>query len=100
MGEARREGGVAPAVAKVAGGVGVGEEAALAERHGDAGDGDDGEEGHLEAGFEERARRPDEDGERGGAEGVEGVALAREQAGERERRRSSAGRAARGRRSR
>ena len=30
-------------MAKVAGGAGVGEEAALAQRHGDSGDGDDGE---------------------------------------------------------
>ena len=71
-------------MAKIAGGAGVGEEAALAERHGDARDGDDGEEGHLEAGLKESTRRPDEDGERGGAEGVEGVALAGEKAREEE----------------
>ena len=78
---------------------GVRQEAAFAERHCDAGDGDDGEEGHLEAGLEERAWRPDEDDERGGTEGVQVVALAREQAGA-GRRPSSAARAARGRRSR
>ncbi len=82
--EARRQGGIAPAVVKAARGVGVGQEAALAQRYRDAGDGDDGEEGHLEAGLEESARRPDEDDERGGAEGVERIALAREQAGDEE----------------
>jgi hypothetical protein len=80
LGEVRREGCVAPAVVEVAGGARVGQEAAFGHRHGDAGDADNGEEGHLEAGLKERARRPDEDRERGGSERVERVAVAREQA--------------------
>ncbi len=64
---------------KIAGGASVGQEAAFAQRHGDARDGNDGEKGHLEAGLKESAGRPDEDSERGCAKGVEGVALAGEQ---------------------
>ncbi len=50
------EDAVVPDGVEVAGGVGVGEEGPLAQRDGDAGDGDDGEEGHLEAGLEEAGR--------------------------------------------
>ena len=49
----RREGGVLPAVGEVAGGVGVGRKLRSPRRADDACDGYDGEEGHLEAGFEE-----------------------------------------------
>ena len=81
--EARGNRRVAPEMVKIAGGASVGQEAALAQRHGDARDGHDGEKGHLEAGLKESAGRPDEDSERGCAEGVESVALAGEKARER-----------------
>ena len=55
---------------------------ASAERNGEAGDGDDDEESHLEARFEEGSRIEDEDREGGGAEGVEGRDLAVEPAGD------------------
>jgi len=67
-----------PYVAQLSGGAGVGQKAALAQRNGNARDGDDGEKSHLKAGLEQRARRPDKDGECGGTKGVERVALARE----------------------
>ncbi len=78
--EVWRKSRVLPFVVEVARGVGVGKEAALAQRHGDACNGDDGEEGHLEAGLEECARRPDEDAKCRGSESVERVVLASEQA--------------------
>ena len=84
MSEARWGCAVAPELVKIAGGASVGQEAAFAQRHGDARDGNDGEKGHLEAGLKESAGRPDEDSERGCAEGVEGVALAGEKAREEE----------------
>ena len=80
--EAWGEGGVDAEDVEVAEGAEVGADEALAERDGEAGDGDDDEEGHLEAGFEERARVEDEDGEGGGAEGVERGDLAVEPAGD------------------
>ena len=57
---------------------------ALGEWDGDAGDGENDEHGHLEAGVEEAGRAEDEHGEEGGAEGVERVAIAGEQAREQE----------------
>ena len=84
LGEVGREGLVEAKLVEIAGAVGPGQEIAFAERDGDAGDGDDGEHGHLKTGFEEGVRRPEQGEERGGAEGVEDRALAGEQAREQE----------------
>ena len=73
-----------PAVVEAASGAGVRQEGALAERDGDPGDRNNGEKGHLKAGFEEGAWRGDEDSKCGGSEGVEWVAVAGEKAGDEE----------------
>ena len=56
------------------------QERVFAKRHGDAGDGDDSERSHLEAGVEEARRRPQQQDEHCGSERVQRVAIAREQA--------------------
>ena len=84
LGVARQECRVVAEAAEIACSAEIRQEAAFAQRHGDAGNRDNGEEGHLEAGFKQRVRRADEDGKRGGAQRVERVAGAREQPGEEE----------------
>jgi len=84
LGEWRGEGAVVPEGVEIAGGVRVGQEGPLAEREGDAGDGDDRKKGHLEAGLEEARGREQQDAEQGGAEGVEDAAGAGEQASSKE----------------
>ena len=66
--------------AQVAGSGDIGVDGGLKQRRGDAGDGDDGEQSHLQAGVEEAARAYGEQAERGKADGVERAALAVEEA--------------------
>ena len=78
----RRERGVDGEQGEVAGGAEIGGEGALGDRRGDAGDGDDREQGHLEAGVEEAGRVGGEQAERGEADGVKGSPLTPDEAAE------------------
>ena len=62
--------------AQVARGFDVGVDCVFEQRCGDAGDGDDSEQGHLQAGVEEAAGADGEQAECGEADGVEWAAFA------------------------
>ena len=82
LGKARRELDVEDGEAEVARGGEIRVDGGLEQRGGDAGDGEDGEKGHLEAGVEEAAGTDGEQAEGGESDGVEGVALAVEKTAE------------------
>ena len=68
--------------AQVARGVEIGMDGALQQRRGHAGNGDHGQQRHLQAGVEEAARADGQQAQRGKADGVQRVALAVDQPAE------------------